>query len=192
MSGAVCIAVIPVVTLTAYWLGELDAANESELEEHLFGCAHCSGRLRSIVQLGEGIRRATREGRLHAVLSASFVKRLQEDGLRVREYRLQPGGSVACTVRPNDDLVVAHLHAALRDVRRLDLVYHDLTAGTQVRMQDVAFDPDSDEIVLAPNVMALRQLTSATQRVQLVSVEDAAEREIGTYTFNHSRHEPRS
>ena len=192
MNGPVCTAVVPVATLAAYWLGELDAANETELEEHLFGCAHCSGRLRSIVQLAEGIRRATREGRLHAVLSASFVRRLKEDGLRVREYRLQPGGSVACTVTPSDDLVVAHLHAPLRDVRRLDLVCDDLTAGTHVRLQDVAFDPASEEIVLASNVMELRKLASTTQRMQLVSVEDAAEREIGTYTFNHSRYEPRS
>lgn len=189
MNGLVCMAVIPVATLAAYWLGELNAANESELEEHLFGCVDCSGQLRSIVQLGEGIRQATREGRWHAVLSVSFVKALQEDGLRVREYRLQPGGSVACTVAPHDDLVVAYLHAPLRNVRQLDLVYHDLTADTHVRMQDVAFDPASDEIVLASNVVALRQLTSVTHRLQLVSVEDAGERELGTYTFNHSRYE---
>jgi hypothetical protein len=185
-------AVVPIATLTAYWLGELDAASETELEEHLFGCAYCSGRLHNIVQLADGIRRAAREGRLHAVVSASFVRKLKEDGLRVREYRLQPGGSVACTVTPGDDLVVAHLHAPLRDVRRLDLVCDDLTDGTHVRLQDVAFDPDSDEIVLASNVMKLRQLASTTQRMQLVSVEDATEREIGTYTFNHSRYEPRS
>jgi Putative zinc-finger len=192
MNGADCMAAIPVVTLTAYWLGELDAASERDLEEHLFGCAHCSARLRGIVQLGEHIRRATCEGRLHAVLNASFVRKLREDGIRVREYRLQPGGSVACTVTPDDDLVVAHLHAPFRNVRRLDLVYDDLTAGTAARMQDVAFDPDSDEIVLVSNVVALRQLACVTQRVRLVSVEDTAEREIGTYTFNHSRYEPRS
>jgi hypothetical protein len=57
-------------------------------------------------------------------------------------------------------------------------------------MQDVAFDPQSDEIVLVPNSVALRQLTNAIHRVQLVSVEESAERVLGTYTFNHSRYEP--
>jgi hypothetical protein len=191
MNDHVCTAVVPVVTLTEYWLGELDSARESAVEEHLFGCAHCAGRLRSIVQLAEGIRRATREGRQHAVFSASFVRKLQDDGLRVREYRLQPGGSVACTVAPDDDLVVAHLHAPLQDVRQLDLVVDDLTAGTQVRLHDVAFDARAGEIVLASNVTTLRRLPSCTQRMQLVSVEGAAERPIGTYTFNHSPHPPR-
>lgn len=192
MNNQVCTTVVPIVTLTEYWLGELDAPSESEVEEHLFGCAHCTGRLRSIAQLAAGLRRATREGHLQAVLSASFVRRLQDDGLRVREYRLQPGGSVACTIAPEDDLVVAHLHAPLQNVRRLDLVLDDLTAGTQVRVQDVVFDARAGEIVLASNVIALRRLTSSTHRVQLVSVEDAGERAIATYTFNHSRYETRN
>jgi anti-sigma factor RsiW len=192
MSSPACMAIIPVVKLTEYWLGELDAADEAELEEHLLSCAQCTAQLQRIVQLRDAISRATREGRLHAVLEASFVSKLQADGLRVREYHLDPGGSVACTVAPNDDLVVAHLHASLQDVRQLDLVSHDLAAGTQLRMHDVAFHPKSGAVVLASNVTALRQLTAATLRVRLVSVEDAGEREIGTYTFNHSRYEPRS
>lgn len=190
MSSSLCTAAIPVVTLTAYWLGELDETHESELEEHLFACFHCSERLRDLVRLGEAIRQATRAGRLHAVLNASFIRTLQKHGLNVREYRMHAGGSVACTIAPEDDLVVAHLHAPLQDVRRLDLLYQDVTGGTEARMQDVAFDPQSDEIVLVPNSVALRQLTNAIHRVQLVSVEESAERVLGTYTFNHSRYEP--
>ena len=38
-----------------------------------------------------------------------------------------------CTVTPEDDLVVAYLHAPLRDVRRLDLLIHDATAGNDAR-----------------------------------------------------------
>jgi len=185
-----CTAMIPIVTLTGYWLGELDAAGEADVEEHLFGCDCCTRRLSGIVQLGEGIRKATREGRLHAVLGASFVEKLREDGFRVREYRLQPGGSVACTVGPEDDFVVAHLHAPMADVRRLDLVLEDAAAATRVRMHDVAFDPRADEVVLASDVVELRKLTACTLRVQLIAVEDSAEQEIGRYTFNHSAWEP--
>lgn len=34
--------------------------------------------------------------------------------MRVREYRLQPGGSLNCIVAPEDDFVIAHVHAPLR------------------------------------------------------------------------------
>ena len=132
MSFATCTAPVPVTTLIAYWLGELDGSRdepphdrenelartreaetersqEAEIEEHLFACEGCGARLREIVQLGEGIKRVTRAGGVHAVLTAEFIRRLQQSGMQVREYRLQPGGSVNCTVAPEDDLVIAHL-----------------------------------------------------------------------------------
>ncbi|HET9865492.1 MAG TPA: hypothetical protein VFP37_18795 [Steroidobacteraceae bacterium] len=184
MSRPTCIAAIPTGALLAYWLGE-DAADEARVEEHLMGCTHCSARLQGLVQLADGIRRATRAGLVHAVLSASFVERLRASGLRVREYRMQPGGSVACTVTPEDDLVVSHLHAPLRDVRRLDVVFEDLVTGHAQRMPDVAFDPSAGEIVLAPNTSLLRTFESGPRRARLIAVHEGADRELGTYTFNH-------
>ena len=189
MSAIPCPGATPLSTLIEYWLGELDAAGEAQIEEHLFGCAECSSRLHNLAQLGEGIRRETRQWSQLVVLPAPFVKRLQNAGARVREYSMQPGGSVACTVAPADDMVIAHLHAPLHDVQRLDLVFEDLPEGTRTRLEDVAFDRAADEVVLAPNVMQLRQLTWATQRVQLFSIENGTEREIAAYTFNHSPHQ---
>lgn len=189
MTSISCTAPTPAATFFAYWLGELDASHEAQLEEHLFGCEMCSARLRHLVQLGAGIKRVARAGNVHVVLSAAFISRLQESGVRVREYRLQPGGSVNCTVAPEDDLVVAHLHAPLQDVHRLDLVLDDATTGVRRRAEDVAFDPAADEVVLASNVAELRELTFATLRVQLVAVDRTGERVIGHYTFNHSAYE---
>jgi hypothetical protein len=174
--------------LIAYWLGELDAEQESGLEEHLFSCAECSARLNRLVQLGDGIKRELRRGNLSAILSVPFIRRLQAAGVRVREYRLQPGGSVLCTVTPEDDLVVAHLHVPLQNVRRLDVVFYDVPAGTRTRAEDIAFDPAGDEVVLAPNATELRRLGFATQRVELIAVEDDAEHVVAEYTFNHSPH----
>lgn len=186
MSSVSCTIDSPQRALIAYWLGELNDSPASELEEHLFGCAECTERLRALVLLGNGIRQATRAGRVHAVISAAFVERLQELGLGVREYRVRPGGSVMCTVAPEDDLLVAYLHAPLRDVQRLDVVLHDLPQGTRARLHDVAFDANADAVVVLPNTAQLRQLSFATQHVKLLAVENAAERVIGEYTFNHS------
>jgi hypothetical protein len=176
----------PTSKLLAYWLGELEPAAESDLEEHLFSCAPCSARLRGLVQLGEEIRRATIDGNLQGVVTASFVTRLQKAGFSIREYRMQTGGSVLCTVTPEDDLVVAHLHASLRDVKQLDVLFHDIATGTHERMKDVAFDPTSDEVVLLPHVAQLRQLGTVTWRAELVAVENTTQRVIGVYTFNHT------
>jgi hypothetical protein len=71
--------------------------------------------------------------------------------MRVRAYRLQPGGGVNCTIAPEDDLVIAHLHTPLTGVRRLDLVLDDVKSGAHWRAEDVAFDPAADEVVMAPN-----------------------------------------
>ena len=144
MNASSCRIDFPIAMLVGYWLGELDGPAEAQFEEHLFACAQCSERLRSVVQLAKEVRSATRDGNVHAVITTPFIKRLQQTGIRVREYRLQPGGSVMCTVTPQDDLVAAHLHVPLRDVQRLDLVLRDITAGTTQRMTDVAFDPSAD------------------------------------------------
>lgn len=151
------------------------------------GCAHCSARLESLLRVGQGIRRATRAGNFNGVLSASFVDALRDDGLRVREYRMPAGGSVACTVTPDDDLVVAHLDVSLREVQRLDLVFEDLPSGNAMRMNDVAFDPAADGIVLASSLAMLREFDTGMRRARLIAVQDGAERELGTYTFNHTR-----
>jgi hypothetical protein len=186
MSVASCSVRFPAEVLTAYWLGELDASRESALEEHLFACAECTERLHAIVRLGNGIRLVTRDGRIHTVLTAASLERLQQLGLRVREYRVRPGGSVMCTVTPDDDLVVGRLHAPLHDVRRLDVLLHDLPQDTRVRIEDVAFDRTVDEVVVLPNTAQLRQRSFATQHVKLLALENAGERVIGEYTFNHS------
>jgi hypothetical protein len=178
----------PAQSVTAYWLGELDGPAEAEFEEHLFGCADCAGRLNAIAQLGEGVKRLSREGKTHAILPAPFVKRLQELGVRVREYRVQSGGSVMCTITPQDDLVLAHLHAPLQDVQRLDVVLHDRSADARVRIEDVAFDPLAGEVVMLPNAAQLRQVAFMTLHVTLLAVDPAGERAIGEYTFNHSPH----
>jgi hypothetical protein len=190
MSDLRCIKEIPTSGLLAYWLGE-SVAEEAAVEEHLMACPHCSARLEKFVRLGQGIRRATRAGQFHGIVSASFVDDLRDDGLRVREYRVQSGGSVACTVTPDDDLLVSRLQASLHGVQRLDLVFENLDSGFRQHLEDVAFDPDADEVILAPNISALRDADSSLQQMRLIAVQDGVEREIGTYTFNHTRFEPR-
>ena len=181
-SGASC-ATTP-QELLAYWLGELDAVHESRLDEHLFACSACAEQLGEIVAFGTAIRGELLRGDFGFVLPLAFVRRIKDAGLRVREYELEPGGSVQCTVTPNDDLVVAHLRAPLHDVRRLDLVIEDDKVG-RLRVSDVAFDPSAGGLAMVPSVAYLRTLRNERQRVRLVAVDGVHERVIADYTFNH-------
>jgi hypothetical protein len=176
----------PAQSLTSYWLGELDDRAQLELEEHLFGCAACTQRLQTLVQLADGVRALARGGNVRAILTAPFVLRLQALGVRVREYRLSAGGSVNCTAGPEDEMIVAHLQAPLHDVERLDLVMHDPDQAAPIRLSDIAFDPTSNEVVMLSNTVQLRERSFATFRAQLIAVEPDRERVIGEYTFNHS------
>ena len=94
------------------------------------------------------------------------------------------GGSVNCTVTPDDDFVVAHLRAPLRDVKRLDMLIDDDTSGKH-RATDVAFDPSAGELVTVTSTAYLKTLKHSQQRVRLVAVDGVDERVVADYTFNH-------
>jgi hypothetical protein len=183
MTRAKCTALQP-QELTEYWLGELDEAHEHRVDEHLFACAACSARLQALVELGAAIRRTFVEGWLNLALPEPFLRRIKDAGFRVREYDLAAGGSVNCTVTPDDDFVVAHLRAPLRGVKRLDLLIDDTTSGKH-RANDVAFDPSAEGLVTMASTAYLKTLKHSQQRVRLVAVDGVEERVVADYTFNH-------
>jgi hypothetical protein len=184
MTRAAC-TVLKTQELTEYWLGELDEARERRIDEHLFACAACSERLRALVDLGAAIRGAFLDGWLNIVLPEPFIRRIKEAGFQVREYDLAAGGSVNCTVTPEDDFVVSYLRAPLGDVRRLDVLIDDETSGKH-RANDVAFDPAAGALVSVTSTAYLKTLKHSQQRVRLVAVDGVEERVIGDYTFDHS------
>ena len=166
--------------LVDYWFGELPSGEEAEFEEHLFGCAECTADLEALAALGAAVRSAWREGAVRAVISPALLERMRQADLRLREYRVAPGGSVNCTIADGDDFVVSRLAAPLAGGRRVDLV----TAGG--RFEDVPFDPAAGEVLVCPSPAALKRAGAYTDRFRLVSVEDAGERLLGEYTFVHA------
>jgi hypothetical protein len=186
MTQPTCASPIPPATLLEYWLGELDDAQESRLDEHLLGCGHCSAQLQSLVDLGGEIRAAMREGAIQVVLPDAFVKQLAARGLRLREYRVPHNGSVHCTVAPDDDLLITRLDAPLAGVERLDVERVGEGAGFVERLRDVPFDAAAGEVVLTSRMEQIRALPALTLRMRLLAVAPAGERLIGEYTFHHA------
>ena len=167
-------------TLVDYWFGDLPREEAAAFEEHLFGCDECTAKLAGLVALGGAVRAAWREGAVRAVISHALYDAMKEQGLRLREYAMGPGGSVNCTIAATDDFVVSRLSAPLAGVRRVDLV---TDAG---RFDDVPFDADAGEVLMCPAPAALKRRGKFTYRVSLVSVEDAGDRLLGEYTFEHA------
>lgn len=175
--------------LVAWWLGELPQAEAEGVEEHLFACALCTRRLEVLAALGSGIRAAVSGGMLQAMISKGFLEAMRAQGLRVREYQLEPGERVECTMTAEDDAVVSRVRAPLAGVKRLDALWRIEAGGRveELRLEDVPFDPASDEVLSLPLAPArLRKMPAHTASMRLVAVEEQGERELGEYVFAHT------
>ena len=168
-----------------WWTGEIPAAARRSVEEHLLACDGCSGRLRFVQELAEGIGSLLRGGELPAVVVPAVVERLRRDGRRIREYSVGAGGAVQCTVSPEDDLVLARLGADLRGVSRLDLVSR-LDDGPEERLTDLPFDSLAGELLFFPPVDVIRARPASVERFGLRAVSPDGERLLGRYAFHHT------
>jgi hypothetical protein len=175
--------------LLAYWLGEATTAEAERVEEHVFGCADCTRRLEWLAALADGVRAAVAAGRVGMIASPRFAAAMKEAGLRVREYRLNPGDTVSCTLGAADHAVVAHVRAPLAGVRRLDAVLRLEVGGVEhpeLRIADVPFDEAASELLFVPRAAPLRTMPAHTLRVRLVAVGEAGDAALGDYTFAHT------
>lgn len=172
--------------LAAYWLGELDDGAQAQVEAHVFACEHCTQRLHFLAETGAGVRALVRQGALAVVVTPAFLDELRAQGLHLREYRVGPGGSVNCTIAPQDDFVVSRLQAPLERVARLDAEVH-VEGGPHERYRDIPFAPAHGEVLMLPPAATLRAIKApTTHRVRLLAVDDGNERVIGEYRFNHT------
>jgi hypothetical protein len=171
--------------LVDYWLEDVASPERDRVEEHLLGCDGCSERLRALATLGESVRQVAHQGLIQVVVSPSFIAKATREGLRTREYRVPPGGSVACTVTPEDDLLVGRLRADFKGVSRLDVVTN-WEGRPEERIEDVPFSPDAPELIIAQPMPAMRALGHSVLRVRLLAQEEGGERLVGDYTFAHA------
>jgi hypothetical protein len=173
-------------TLVDYWLGDTDAAATEAIDVHLMQCDACGAVLDDVVALSRGTKEAFQRGAVSSMLSVPFVERLKAAGRRVREYRVPHNGSVTCSVGPDDDMLVAHLAAPLRDVPRLDAVFtYSFIPGHEERLSDIPFDATTGEVLFAPRLNEVRQHPTHEMLVRLLAVDAAGEREVGRYAFHH-------
>ena len=186
-----CSNPIDAALLADYWLAALGRSEEEAVELHLLDCDRCGERLREVIALAEGVRSLAREGSLRMVVSAAFLRRAAEEGLRVRQYAPPSGGGVQCTVTAEDDILVAHLAANLSAATRVDLCICDERRVEQARLRDIPVNPSSGGVVLQESITFAKAAPSHKMIARLVAIDEGGdERLLGEYTFNHTRSLP--
>jgi hypothetical protein len=186
-----CTNPIDAAVLADYWLAALRGPEEETVEEHLLACDDCGARLREIIALAEGVRKLAREGSLRMIVSDAFLKRAEEEGLRVRQYTPPAGGGVQCTVTAEDDLLIGRLAANWSGAKRVDLCICDERGVEQLRLPDIPIPTGSGSVVYQESITFAKAAPTNKMIARLVSVDEAGgERLLGEYTFNHTRSMP--
>ena len=185
MSPSTCASPLDLATLLDHWLWEPSEAPRPDVEEHLLGCDTCSGELARLVALGDGIRDVVRQGGVRAIVSPAFLDRVTAEGLRLREYRVAPGGSVECSVAPEDDVLVSRLVVDPPDAGQVDLVWIAADGTELERLRDIPAR-GTREIVWVQDMAQIRALPKSTLHARLVAVDASGERLLAEYTFNHT------
>ena len=183
-----CSNPLDAAVLADYWLGALSGSEEEAVELHLLDCDPCGTRLREVMGLAEAIRELARGGSLRMVVSDAFLQRAAEDGLRIRQYAPPAGGSVQCTVKAEDDLLIGRLAANLAGATRVDLCVCDEGGVERARLQDIPFRAGASSVIVQESITFAKAAPSQTKIMRLVALDEAGrERPLGEYTFHHTR-----
>jgi hypothetical protein len=186
-----CSNPIDATVLADYWLATLAAQDEEAVEEHLLDCDRCGARLRDVIALAEGLRHLAREGSLRMVVSDAFLKRAAEEGLRIREYVVPPGGGVECTVTAEDGILIGRLAADLSGAERVDLCICDERGVEQSRLADIPVHSGAGNVVYQESITFAKAMPDHKMIARLIAFDEAGcERLIGEYTFKHTRSLP--
>ena len=144
-----------------------------------------------MIALAEGVRKVAREGSLRMVVSDSFLKRIAEEGLRVRQYAPPAGGGVQCTVTADDDFLIARLAANLTGAKRVDLCLCDERGVEQLRLADIPLASGASSVMYQESMTFAKAMPTSTLIARLVTFDEAGgEHLLGEYTFNHTRSLP--
>jgi hypothetical protein len=186
-----CASPLDAAVLAEYWLAALSPDEEEAVEEHLFTCDECGARLGEAIALAEAVHDLGRQGSLLMVVSDTFLERVAEEGMRVRQYAPPKGGSIACTVTAEDDFLIGRLTADLSEAKRIDLCLCDEHVTEKLRLADVPFHPAAGGVAFQQPIGYAKAAPSETVIARLIGFDAAGgEGLLGEYTFHHQRSLP--
>jgi hypothetical protein len=175
--------------LVEYWQGELTETEAERVEAHYLSCEACASRLDALAGVATGVVKLMRGGRVLGFTTVAVLERAASEGLKIGTYRMEPGQSAHCTIRPEDDCNVLRLPLALRGIERVDLDLVRVEADqetSRLHFDDVVLDREREEIVLLYPGDLLRQLPEHTFEIAVHAADAQERRVLGRYTMFHS------
>lgn len=176
--------------LIAYQAGELDAAAEERLEEHLFSCVPCAARLEDLYRLRAAVIDATGRGAFTSGATAELVDRASAAGVQIRSYRLEPGDTAPCTCSPTDHFVAVRLAAPLAGAERVDMDVETRFADSgeieSHRREQLAIDHETGEVIVLYAGDAIRAAPRTRWTMHLRARGPAGERVLGPFVLEHT------
>lgn len=178
--SAACASPIGWDRLVDYWAGDLPAADEDLVEEHLFACPTCSAMSAAVASVTEALR-----AELAPLLAPEALARLRASSMRIAENRMLPGERKEVPFPADIDLLVhclggLDLSRATRVGFRLRLEQSDAVV---LDVDDAPFDRDGGAVLLAcqhhfdvfpPDTIA-----------EVRAVDDAGRETVASYAILH-------
>lgn len=172
--------------LSDYWTADAFPDDVQRIEAHVFSCAACTQLLDDVERMRRSIGDVARTGGLQAFVTDSVLNQFARDGVRVRSYAMDAGGSVQCAVWDEDEVMVTRLRADFSGVAAVDVVMRLDTGEEWGRASDIPLPEGSREVIMALPAEFVRRAPEVAIRLTLCSSAaspDAAP--LAEYTFDH-------
>ncbi len=185
-----CVLEVPLTRLIELEQGDLSESEAVSLEEHSFACEACTARLQTLNSIKSGVRSLMQSGGISVSAPESLVRHVEEQGLQVRRYRVEPGSVVACTASPDDDFVAIELTMNLQRATSVSLVVEasNLETGENQlhTLENLALDPSQGHVTLLFSGDLVREYSRSQWTMAAQLETDAGPREQGPYTLRHT------
>jgi hypothetical protein len=167
-------------TLVALWAGDLDESEAMSIDEHVFGCDACTAASTRLAQLVGGLRET-----IPFVISHAHRDRLAADGSRIRVTRVEPNATAHAHFAPEVDLLVHALRGDFSLAERVDISISSPTDPRRIVVQEVAFDRESGEILIACQRHYEPMFSGGDLVFSVDAIERGQPRRIGDYLVVH-------
>ncbi len=174
--------------LLAEWaLGSLPDADAAAVEEHVFECDECTATASFLLELRAAVPALARAGRLRHGMTPALVDRIRAEGLAVRSYVIEPGGTAACRADPEQVYAITRMKADLAGVVRVDVEVGTDDGVVIETVEDVPFDPRDGAVTIADTGDMVRGLPTMVVRLRVTGFDaEGLKRALGTYRLSHT------